>query len=703
MIKKDGDFNRSNNKNKSVKYLVVILLLMLNTLRAQEVPAVQVIARSLPEKVLLRWAVDEPNAWKKANEYGFLIERNTISRNGQAVIPIEKVLLVSDPLKPAPLQAWEALATQEQNAAILAQALYGDSFETSVPGSAMGSIYAVNDELEQRFTFALLAAEQNFEAAKLAGWAFEDATVRPGERYLYSIAVAVPNEMTLTIEDGSVYAGADLYEELPKPIGLTPSFGDGYVTLDWNFDLLKGIYTSYVVERSIDAASFEQLNGVPIFSAQESSNTKEISLAYTDSIPNNTPYYYRIKGKNAFGETGPNSEMVSGKAEEKLVYAPRIYKKEIPTDNSVVLFWDFEPKGNDLISGFEIRRSTDNKGPFETVKSDIPATERKTTITGLKRVNYFTVVALGKSGIESESFPALVQPVDSTPPSPPIGLEGVMDTTGIIKLDWTKNREEDLGGYRIFRSNNPEVEFSEVTKSVLKSENYTDTLQVRNLNREVYYKITAEDQRYNRSESSEILTVKKPDLTPPSPPVLQNYQVTEYGIQINWIPSSSEDVVSHAIYRKSSEEKDALWEKLWESNKITDSTYLDSSVEKRGVYNYTMVSKDEVGLESTPTESLSVVWQGKSLDGEDLKFSGTVDRELRFINLSWRVKDQEVLEYRLYRGIEEEGLKLYKTLEGTTKGFNDVDLEINTRYSYGLQGVLSGGIMTGIKKINLTY
>ncbi|MET7030091.1 fibronectin type III domain-containing protein [Sediminicola luteus] len=686
-----------------MKYIIVILFLMLNVIRAQEAPAVQVISRSLPEKVLLRWAVDEPSAWKKANEYGFLIERSTISRNGLAVIPIERKVLVSVPLKPEPLEAWEALATQEQNAAILAQALYGDSFETSVPGGAMGSIYAVNDELEQRFTFALLAAEQNYEAAKLAGWAIEDTSVKAGEKYLYSISVAIPEEVTLTIENGSVYAGSDLYEELPKPIGLTSSFGDGFVTLDWNFDLLKGIYTSYVVERSKDATSFEQLNGVPIFSAQESNNTKEISLSYTDSIPNNSTYYYRIKGKNAFGETGPSSEVISGMAEQKLEYAPRIYKKEIPTEDEVVLFWDFDPKGNDLISGFEVRRSTSNKGPFEIVKSAIKAMDRETRIMGLKRVNYFTVVAMGKNGVESESFPTLVQPIDSIPPAPPIGLKGVMDTTGIIKLEWTKNLEEDLGGYRIFRSNNPELEYSEVTQTVLKGERYTDTLQVKNLNREVFYKITAEDHRYNRSKYSEVLIVEKPDVTPPSSPVFKNYQVTEAGIQINWIPSSSEDVVAHAIYRKRGDDNEALWEQLMETNKISDSTYVDTSVEQRGVYNYTMIAKDEGNLESTPTESLSVVWQGKNMDGEDLKFSGMVDRELRFINLSWRVKDQEVLEYRLYRGKGEDGLKLYKTLEGSIKGYNDVDLEVNTNYTYGLQSVLSGGRTSMIQKVNLKY
>ena len=152
-----------------MKHTLILLFFIVTLGQAQETASVQVIARSLPDKVMLRWAVDQPLAWKKANEIGFLIERSTISRNGEAVIPIERQLMVTDPLKPKPLNEWEALATQDQNAAVIAQALFGDSFETEVPGSQMGAVYAINDEMEQRFTFALIAAEQNFEAAKMAG------------------------------------------------------------------------------------------------------------------------------------------------------------------------------------------------------------------------------------------------------------------------------------------------------------------------------------------------------------------------------------------------------------------------------------------------------------------------------------------------------------------------------------------------------
>ncbi len=694
-----NDFMKNSRKNHMSVFLFLIGVMMWG----QESPAVKVIARSLPNKVMLRWAVDQPLDWKKANEYGFLIERATISRNDVAVVPIEREQLVSVPLKPRPLEEWEALATKDQYAAVIAQSLFGDSFETTVPGSKMGGVFAVNDELEQRFTFALVAAEQNYEAAKLAGWGYEDTLVKKGEKYLYTISVAVPEEKKLEIEKGTVYASPDMYEELPKPIGLMGVFGDRHVNLSWNFGLLQSLYSNYIVERSKDNKTYEQLNGQPIFNAQQPKNSKDISIFYMDSIPNNEPYFYRVTGKTAFGERGPSSEPLTGRAEESLGFVPRIYQKEIPKENKVILFWEFKEEGNRLISKFQLRKADTNKGPFVTVKDNIPVTDRKTEYEGLGVSNYFTIVAIGKNGIESESYPSLVQPIDSVPPAPPTGATGVMDTTGVVKLSWTKNIEEDMRGYRIFKSNNPKLEFTEVTKESFKNETYIDTVPVADLNRKIYYKFQAEDQRYNRSKFSEILVVRKPDVIPPSPPVLTKYKVTEKGIQLYWIPSSSQDVMSHIVYRKKGTEEEKGWEKINESNIKKDTSFLDTKELLRDVYAYTIVAKDSTGLESNPSNPTTVVWDGTVLKEDDIRFSGIVDRELRFIKLSWKIKKEDVLEYRLYRSINGKALQLYKIFNKKNTGYTDVGLEINTEYVYGLQLIRNGGKTSIIKKINLTY
>ena len=575
--------------------LVIISLINLTHSYSQEMAKVQMIARSLEDRVLLRWAVDQPYEWQQANTYGFLVERITITRNGEAVQPMERVMLTSEPLKPRPLEEWESLATKNQNAAVVAQALYGASFEVDVPGSAKGQIMAISKELEQRFTFALIAVDQSFETAKLAGWGLEDTTVKKGDSYIYKISVAIPQETDLSIENGAVDASPDYYQPLPKPIGLVAVFNDKSVLLNWDFGSLQETYISYLVERSEDNTNFSQLNGKPLFKADKENKQAIPSIFYTDSIENNTKYYYRVKGISSFGETGPPSNAIEGMGSNALKFTPRIYKKEIPDDNTAILFWEFPEEANEQINGFEIKRSNKVDGPYETVLMNLPPTARKATYNGLKRINYFTVIAKAKNNTESVSYATIVQPVDSIPPSPPKGLAGIADTTGIIKLDWTQNIEEDLSGYRIFRSKNKSLEFSEVTSSDVSKNSYADTLII-GLNKKIYYKIKAMDQRYNASGFSEVLEIELPNIIPPSPPVIQNYKVMNDSIQITWIPSSSTNIVTHNVYRKNLVQLEFPWELIGSVEPSKNQVFIDSEEKDRGTYSLYCSGQIEIWL-----------------------------------------------------------------------------------------------------------
>ena len=686
-----------------LKKLYIIALFILTSSWGQSEPSIQLISRSFPDKVLLRWAVDKPFEWKKANTFGFLIERATISRNGEAVVPIERQMLTPTPLKPKPIEQWADLANQDKNVAVLAQALYGSSFETTTPNTGtIGKITAVNDELEQRFTFGLLAAEQNFKGALLAGWAFEDRTISPNEKYLYKISVALPDESALIIQDGSVYAGAAFFEELPAPIGFTGMFKDSHVLLSWDFDLLSDTYTNYIVERSEDGKNYQQQNKNPIFNASKVKGSNAVNMFYTDSIPNDKRFYYRVKGKTAFGETGPPTKPFDGKAMQALGFVPRIAYKEIPNDSTAILKWDFKEEGNALISGFELRRGNKVEGPFTTVQKNIAPTIRETTFKGLKRINYFTIVAMGKNGIESPSFATIVQPVDSLPPNPPTLLKGVIDTTGIVTLSWAKNVENDLSGYRIFRSNNPNLEFSEVTNKTLKREYYSDTVVATSLNKKIYYKLQAEDLRYNRSKFSKMLVVDMPDITPPSPPVLKHYQLKQNKVVLEWIPSSSEDVISHHVYRKNLNKANVLWEELSTIPVENVQIFIDSTASGNTQYAYSIIAKNESGLESSPSAPITINIKAKLNEKLISKFIGVANRELRYILLTWKT-NQNVSELKLYRAPASESLKLFKTLKENTLRYTDYELQINNTYQYGIQAILKDGTLTKVQKISIKY
>lgn len=689
------------------KIITAIVLLYGFALIAQQNPSVQVIARPQKDKILLRWAVDDPFAWNKANKLGFWLERKVVIRNGNS-IDEDFIKLNETPIQPKPLAEWETLAKKDRNAAVVAQALYGKSFNvtSNADDSALGRITATNSALEQRFTFALLAAEQSFEASLLAGWAYIDTSAKPNERYLYKITVAIPPEETLIIADNTVFVGLDMYKKLPKPIGLVAAFDEGVANISWDFGLLQNLYTSYDIERSLDGNEFKKINKQPIFNAQKSKNGAPPILYYSDTIPNNVKFYYRVKGRTAFNEIGPTSKAVSGKAQKSVKGTPHIIFKQIPDPNTAILKWKFPEESNSLITHFELRRGNKDQGPFNTVKTDIPVTSRKVIHKGLKKINYFVIVAKGKNGAESASFPSIVQPIDSIPPKPPIGMSGKIDTTGIVSLKWLPNTEEDLLGYRVYSTHNPKGEFTQITPKVLKNTYYTDTIDVKNLNKKVYYKFVAEDDRHNISQLSKMLVLDKPDLIPPSPPVIKDYKVTENKVELQWIPSSSKDVVAHIVYRKKMNNTDTKWENKAEITNIKETQFVDTSIEEGTIYSYTLIAKDSIGNESKPIPAVTLTTPIKKVNTKNIKLIAEANRETKLIQLSWRVKNLEenrIVSYRLYRGDETSPLQLYKTFNNDIKSFTDSNIQIGSNYTYGIQVVVKGSLPTHIKKVSVEY
>ncbi|OQD43424.1 hypothetical protein BUL40_06225 [Croceivirga radicis] len=691
--------------SKLLTYLILPIILGFSQLTiSQELivtanPAVKVIARSLEDRVLLRWAVDQPYAWKKANESGFLIERITIESNGLALDNGPRIVLTTQPLKPAPLEAWENLATQNQNAAILAQALYGQSFNATPPGnSTMTMVYTINEELEQRHTFALLAAEQSWDAAKLAGWAFEDTSIIKGEKYIYSVKVAPTDEEAIKIDKSAVVAGTPFYEALPKPIELSAVFGDGVANVTWDFNLLKHIYSSYNLERSVNGNPFEKVNTSPIFNAQQGADGQSAALFYQDTITNGKAYKYRVKGFTAFGEVGPYSEEVGGMPKERLAFTPRISRKKMIDPNTVELLWEFDEKGNEAIKSFYLSRSNKDNGVYTKVVENIPVNQRKITYKGLKAINYFRITAVGKNGIESESYSSMVQPIDSTPPAPPVNITAKIDTTGVVTLEWNRNTEVDLAGYRVYRNTSKTAEFSMVSPALIKDNRFTDTITIKTLNTKMYYKVTAEDQRYNTSEFSKVFALNIPDVLPPSPPVIKSFANNAEGVAITWVPSSSKDVKAHILFKKETQSKEWLQLKVLES----DTTFMDENT-VAGTFAYTVIAKDSTGLESTPAKPIIVKRKGQTNTEKAMNLTAVPNRELRFIAIQWRIKNEDISEYRLYKSVNSGPLRLYRTLDKESKGINDVDISVNTEYGYGIQGVTRTGVITPIKKIQVKY
>ncbi|HEX6428615.1 MAG TPA: hypothetical protein VF008_13050, partial [Niastella sp.] len=435
--------------------LLMPLLLLAQPASRKAQPALRMIGRADSTKgtIYLRWASVTPKAWKINNNHGFILERYTVIRNKQMLAVPEKLVLSPSPLKPRPLDDWETLAKKDQNAAVIAQALYGSDFDVSINEKGAAKIMAQSQELEQRFSFSMYAADNSFEGALMAGWGFVDKNVKADEKYLYRLKTAAPSKL-LGPDSIGVFISPSEYEPLPAVQEVIAKFGNKGVMLTWDIQMLSQYFGSYYVEKSADGgASFKKVNGLPV-SNFDNGTGKQARMYFMDSLPENgKEYQYRVVGINPFGQSGPPSSVLKGQGKEMLMAVPNIRNAYVDKKGLLQVNWVFDEKANNAIRGFQLKRADNIKGPYENFGDTLTALRRTATMKEeLGASNYFMLTALAKEGESSTSFPVLVQPEDSIPPAIPSGLKAVIDTNGVVTLTWTSNTEKDLMGYKVFRA-----------------------------------------------------------------------------------------------------------------------------------------------------------------------------------------------------------------------------------------------------------
>lgn len=690
-------------KFNTLHTVVIVFLLLSTAILAQEdekTPQVQLISRVQNDQILLRWAVDEAVAWQKTNSNGYILEKYLFSRDGNRLSQPEK--LWAKTIKADPLETWQDIVMSNDYAAIIAQALYGESFAVEGEEGELASIVNMVQELEQRFSMALLAADMNFEAAVKAGWGYTDTEVQPNEVYVYRIKSALPQEQ-LAVKSSSTLAGLKDYEPLPAPIDLQGIFGDKNVVLTWEYALFKSIYTSYNLERSEDGKTFTPLNKEPLVNLNDKPNAPAKRMYYIDSLAqNDKTYYYRVRGISPFGEPGLYSDTISGQGQPALSYTPRIYDyKFTERANEVRIIWEFPKEGEEIIDKFQLNRAEEDSGPFTVVVDSIPVSKRELLFSDLEPANYFTITAVGKTPNQKKtSFSTLIQRDDSTPPAIPVNLLGEIDSLGVVRLNWKMNHEKDFLGYRVFRGFTKTEEPSQLTVSPISDSLFIDTVTIKNLNSKVYYQVVSVDKRFNTSEKSEVLILEKPDVIPPTAPVFSDYKIEQGEVKLTWIPSSEKDA-THILSRKNMTD-DSAWEAIYT---VTDTiqSYTDTDVEADKKYRYSIKAVDKSGLESLASTPITIEVIDLSLPDLIKEINYNLSREENYIELFWRADDDNIVEYTLYKQVNDTDPSTWRILPSNIRRVIDEALYPNQTYTYYLRATLTTGRYSQLKKVVINY
>ncbi len=716
----------------NAKYLILFLLLgfgygLIGQINPEqnEVRALKMLARTNGKEIKLRWAPTSPETWFDCNKVGYVLVRHTYKRNGQLLGWEERSVAVPMTENPIfPLQTeeeWQPLMQRNEYAAIGAQAIFGDSFgvETGTEGFEASLTNKAADDLN-RYGFGLFAADHSFEAAEAMGLAYVDKTAKPGESYVYRIypaiqpsfpigEIAVGEEESIPIgeisrvDTGSVAVGTNDVYTLPKILEVTANFDNRSVLISWNKELFKLFYVSYIIEKSEDGLNWSSIRSKPFITVGKEKDGSDLAFIPDSLTQNNTPYFYRVKGVTPFDEVGPPSDPVQGMGiDPKPSYYPNITSISMNNEGGFNLGWEFNEGDNDKISGFEILRSSNDQGPFEKISPEelLPANARAFIDPNPLPTNYYLVVAKDQYAREMSSFAALGQIDDITPPAVPTNLRGTILKNGAMVVTWDKNNEPDFLGYRVYVSNHPVAEFTQVTNKPTPNNFFIDTLSLNTLTEELFVKVFSVDYRQNGSEFSEVTTLTRPDTIPPTSPVFRDIQSSTEGVTLAWANSSSKDVITHELKRS------PLGEDKWQTIYATDLTntgtygnFVDSTAEVGKRFQYKIVATDNADLSSS-----SKIAQAQIIDNfirkPVQKLNASADRKTKTITLEWEYPESDKVQtFIIFRANGERRMVSYAgtTPEEslTTQGrgrrkrskftFQDQSIKMNTDYQYSVK------------------
>jgi len=562
----------------------------------------KLIAEATGNFVILRWSPLDVTSWEWGIEHGYVLERITMSGPDGLFNNADKIAshtIISDPILPIPESEWESLAANDDMAGVAAGAVYGEGFMVdTLSSSDLMSAYNVNQEQENRFGFSLFAADQAFYIAEALGLGYLDQSVVAGYEYAYRITPKDAPTSTI-VQNGTVLIDPGNVEALPAPTGIAAIPGDGTVSVSWTKEGTAEKYTSFIIERSSDnGATFQKVNENPVIFTTPA-NVQTDQLMFMDSLETNGELYiYRVKGVTPFGLEGPESDTIHviGKP-NPLPTRPSIQMINEDTEGIMTIRWDFPTSFESDIDGFDIYRAAKRQGAYEKINNAVlPVNQREHFDNDPLPTNYYMIKALDVNGYELESYASMGQLADETPPDPPVGLNGESSPDGVVKLYWTPNSEDDLLGYKVYVSNQDAGEFLQVTTSIVKDTVFFHPINIQTLSENIYFKVKALDFRENRSEFSQSVQVERPDIIPPSPPSVTQFEARMSGIDLTWIESSSDDVVKHQLQRKAMHE--ATWETLYDSSSGGTATthFLDETASYKYMYQYRVLAIDEADL-----------------------------------------------------------------------------------------------------------
>jgi hypothetical protein len=288
--------------------------------------------------------------------------------------------------------------------------------------------------------------------------------------------------------------------------------------------------------------------------------------------------------------------------------------------------------------------------------------------------NHFRVLAQPIDGEPVSSFPVFVMGMDTVPPAVPEVLGAEIDSNGHVLIRWLANKESDLWGYKVLMANDSTNEFSLLTAELIQDTFYIDTVNLDLQTEEIFYKLQAADQRNNRSDFTDIITIQKPDIHPPTKPFIVGFKQKEDSLLIELVGSGSQDAISYEIFMKNVNAKEAGWERI----AVLDSVQIKEGFWTRKLeydenYAFTARAIDDVGLISELSPIKLHYMEAPLEPYEPIeRVEMRYDTATKLMTITWEYKEgSRVDDLLVYRGQEKNRIGKYKYVNEESNEFVD--------------------------------
>lgn len=653
-------------------------------------------------RVKLRWSPALNRLFEQGVKHGYKLERSVMGTNEfepvntdqGRILPVGKTVLQS------------VLDTNSEAQLIVAGVLYGDGADSLVRTPMRGKfntddIATRSNILDTRRFMVLMAADFDWKAALMAGLAFEDASVVKDMFYVYRLT----NWKTPKgFEPDTVMVAVSTYEEISYPTAEVEVFGwEKKVTLIWPRGIHGSQFTGYYIERKTDGSSYSRRNKLPfspLLSDVQEQTLQKIDTAlaqfvkgnvyYTDSVDSNyLRYRYRIIGLSPFGEEWVVAADLIGFGRDRTppdqVSGVRLEKM---ANGFLKVSWAPAIDPNGSLKGYTVQKGL--KVGTDTYYTEVTENLLAPGVTQfvdrepiINDYCYYRVNAIDTAGNRSFGIPKLYAIEDTIPPLNPERIQAVLDTSGTLRLQFSRSKSSDAEKYMVYYAYNQKDDFLPWSGDGLADTSWiVSNLNVKVLNRKLFVRLMTIDRAGNTSAPSPITEVVIPDIIPPLTPTLQSSELSDGLCKAVYEKSGSEDV-SHYVVQRSV--NSAMWSTFYEigAEKVS-GPYLkiQDTLKVTGVsHKLRVLAVDGAGLISTPSDEAVFIDRSMPKAKACVNFKATHEPQLQWVRLTWSHPKAVGTEFVLYRKTNGGKLHYLGRVKGVTE-YNDRDIRAGDRYEY---------------------